>query len=176
MRVSVHHPPSPFSPPAALAPRVASSLHTRSMCTRHLNTRASPAQSSPLLCVNCIIFTPNTVLSPERRARHGLRGQQVKLHMSIVSHPRARSASHVSPPPLPPQRPPRGTLLTDHVVPFFPKVTYMSALGPARPASLLAARLGEIHDPIRERWKVGDFVTSAISRARKKGESEVWRT
>lgn len=90
-----------------------------------IHTRASPPRSRPppLLCVNCIIFTPNTFRP--HAPRHGLRGQQVKLHMSIVSHPPA-TVSQCTPPVCRPS-----SLPSTWVFPFFQK-SRIFALSPAR--------------------------------------------
>lgn len=91
------HPSLPLAHPS-FAPRVASSFHTCSTCTRHLNIRASPAHSgpSPLLCVNCIIFTPNTVRSPVCRAPRPPRSTGQIAHVHRKSPPGTVSQPHVA--------------------------------------------------------------------------------
>lgn len=165
----------------SFAPRVASSLHTCSTCTRHLNIRASPAHSgpSPLLCVNCIIFTPNTVRSPVRRAPRppGSTGQIAHVHRK--SPPGTVSQPHVALPAATPKAAtPRHPTLPTWVFPFFPKVTYIRTWPRAAPRR---ATWREIHDPIRElRAKSRRFCYardfSGNGEAGRRRRDEVWRT
>lgn len=171
---------SPSSTPRS-PPRVASSLHTRSTCTRHLNIRASPAHSgpSPLLCVNCIIFTPNTVRSPVRRAPRppGSTGQIAHVHRK--SPPGTVSQPHVASPRRYPKSGHPATPYLTHVgLPFFPKVTYIRTWPRAAPRR---ATWREIHDPIRElRAKSRRFCYardfSGNGEAGRRRRDEVWRT
>lgn len=122
-------------------------------CTHHLNTRAraciSPSRSRPpsLLCVNCIIFTPNTFRP--HAPPHGLQGQQVKLHMSIVSHPPWHGQSSYPSSTL--------SLPSTWVFPFYRK-SRIFALSAQRPVVLYDLR-------IMQKVGVGDhdFVTAQFS-------------
>lgn len=91
-------------------------------CTRHLNTRAySPAQSRPppLLCVNCIIFTPNTFRP--HAPRHGPPGSTGQIaHVHRKSPPVSQRVPLFYP------NTPRSALSSTWVFPFFfTKVTYI---------------------------------------------------
>lgn len=73
-------------------------LHLRPIRVPHVHTsfeyaRISPAESRPppLLCVNCIIFTPNTFRP--HAPRHGPPGSTGQIAHVHRKSPRARSAS-----------------------------------------------------------------------------------
>jgi len=89
--------------PARSLPLLHTSPHT---CTRHLNTHipGATSSSSPIMC-KLYYFYPKYI-SPPCAARRSLRGQQVKLHMSVVSHP----TGTVSLSPYPPPGTPHGSL------------------------------------------------------------------
>lgn len=115
---SAHCPPSPIPPPA---------LHLRPIRVPHVHTsfeyaRISPAQSRPppLLCVNCIIFTPNTFRP--HAPRHGPLGSTGQIaHVHRKSPPGHGQPAYPS--VLPQHTPQRSIFYVG--LPFFPKVTYI---------------------------------------------------
>lgn len=113
----------PFAPRCIFAPYVCPT------CTRHLNTRAySPAQSRPppLLCVNCIIFTPNTFRP--HAPRHGPPGSTGQIaHVHRKSPPVSQRIPLFYP------STPRSALSSTWVFPFFQKSRiFVLSLAPRR--------------------------------------------
>jgi len=113
----------PHSPPPP-------ALHLRPIRMPHVHTsfeyvRVFPAQSRPppLLCVNCIIFTPNTFRP--HASRHGPPGSTGQIaHVHRKSPPGHGQPAY---PSVLPQHTPQRSIFYVSLL-FFPKVTYISHL------------------------------------------------
>lgn len=128
--------PSPiiFPPALHLRPQCAAlHVHTSFEYAQHPRRRVSRPPLSPIMC-KLYYFYPKYISPPCAAPRHGLRGQQVKLHMSIVSHPPV--SQRATPPLRVPAYPAAPYLFTRRAGPFSESHVCIRARCPPSPSLL----------------------------------------